>query len=339
MKNNNSQKSGLSFRQESQNPEWQFDAVFIDWLTIREENHGQFPSLETGLLIKLDEHGELVFQTSLVKDVAGSYSSNARIRVTDRYREISFNPSRFGRPDNLQGYRYEAAIRAVERFLTSIDQPPLAADFRLNRVDLTLNISTGSPGNLEAYLRSLRKIRLPRSKTRTFEGSVIHKQKHKSITTYAKHLEMRTHKTAKLEHGEYREKLADHCEKNGVARVELRLGRRWLIRHGLRQPTTHQQLVEVFKNEVQQMTKKVFEDNVESLTGSELGTLLIWQSGFYPREKMSKNTFYQRRNAIRKKTGYDIGAEPPIRFKPKTKGFVTKTYYPPDWYIMPFDND
>ena len=50
---------------------------------------------------------------------------------------------------------------------------------------------------------------------------------------------------------------------------------------------------------------------------------------------MSRNTFYAHRKAILSKTGFDIGAEAPVRFEPKSVVFTTKAAVPPDWYDLP----
>lgn len=314
---------------------WDYSHVFIDWLKIREPNTTDMPPLNDGAIVKLDEYGEIVYLTHTTKSIEGSYSTIARIRVTESFREIDFNPSRFGRPDNLFGYRLPDAIRVVNQFLKSLNQPPLTSEYRFSRLDVTLNIATGSPGNLAAYLRDLRKRTLPRMKTRSYEGSVIYKSKSKSITVYAKHLEMRNHKSTYMDERPYREQIASDCELNGVARIELRLGRLWLNRNNLNKVELHSELVDLFKREVIKMQKEANEEATDMLTPTELGTLLMWQSGYYVKDMLAKNTYYTRRNSIRQKTGYDIGAEPPLKFVPKKNTYTTRSYVPPSWYKMP----
>lgn len=322
---------------------WNLDAVFVDWLTIRQPNNGRYPLINNGMVIRLDRTGEVVCETAITVKVPGSFDSSVRLRVTPEFLEISGNPSRFDKEHNLLGYRFEDAIEVFNRVLSSFDLPPLvesgrrrilrnrvvwdsgissASDdfgFAVLRCDVTLNVDTGSSGNLAAYLRFLRRQTLARKRTSSFDGTIYFKAKSYHLKVYDKASEMR-------KHGLFgnRGAVADWCEAQGIARVEVQLNREYLRRNDLRYGLTHEKLVDVFAKEVSLLPKVCEEVDLDLLTMGELGVFMSWRGGFNVRERLPTATFYRYRKAIREKVGYDVGAEPPLRFEEKRVVFKTR---------------
>lgn len=309
---------------------WPAENLLIDWLVIKQPNDGRYRLVNDGAVIRFDADGQVVFESFYSKQLEGSFDTSARLRVTERELELSFNPSRWNRADNVFGYRFEEALEVANRLLAGFDLPPLGGDFYINRADVTLNVACGSRVQLEAYLRSLRNFGLPYRQTRTFEGTVIFKRKNSQIVVYDKAAEMRAHKA------DGREAVIDWCEEQGIARIEFRMFRRFLVTNNLRHGCSHGKLKEVFCREVLRMPSVAEEDGVSDLTGPELGAFLQWREGYYPKKIYSKNTFYKYRKGIKEKTGYDIGTEPPLRFEQKKrKPFRVVEAQPPDFLKPP----
>lgn len=336
---------------------WCLDHVLIDWLTIRQPNDGRYRSLNDGHVIRIDRCGEVVFESAVSIEVPGSFDTSARLRSTPDFVELVINPSRFDRGDNLFGVRFEDAVVACNDVLAQLGLAPLVAHgeqvlernvwsyddlrfsdivkplgFVVNRVDVTVNVETGSSGCLAAYLRFLGRQVLPRRKTRRYDGTVIFGQRSSSVSVYDKAREMRAHGVDGI-----RAKVADWCEQVGLARVELRLNRDCLKRKNLRLggDLDHQQFVDVLREELSCMPKDCNEADLDMLTDRQLGVLLMWQRGFDLRARLSQSAFYRHKKIIKSKTGFDIAGEAPLRLEPKAVEFTTKAAVPPDWYVMP----
>ena len=316
--------------------------IFVDWLKIRAHNSGRWPEKNSGHLMRVDEHGEIEYLVHTHIKAEGSHDSSAQIRVTREELELSFNPSRFNREENLFGCTYEQALQVANELLHSLGLKELQ-DFDITRLDVTQNLSTGSSGQLDAYIRHLKHIKMPKKTTYTKYDAAIFQNKQVKITVYKKADEIRVH-SKDIENPqtlEYRLKVADYCESEGVSRVEVRFNRKALINRGIRKSkhVNQERLVEAFKKELSPMPKKTNEVIAEQLTDGETGSLLQWKAGFDPREKISKNTFYARRREILRKTGYDIAGEMPTRFDSKKVTVQTWPTEIPPWYMSPFKDD
>ena len=133
---------------------------------------------------------------------------------------------------------------------------------------------------------------------------------------------------------DYFERLAEFCESNGVARVELKLKGPALRSRGLYvgSDVTESRLREVFMKEVS-VLKKVLLENGDSLSDAELGVLVKWTRGQFRREDYAKNTAYKYRRNIREATGYDIFAPGPIELPRRKSRVITETLAAPGWYL------
>ena len=335
-----------------------FEHSFIDWISIREKHNGRFKPVNGGRVIRIDQNGEQVYDCPVSTTIEGSHSSSARVRITENLVEISFNPSRWNRPENVFGLNYEGAIAKANELLASIGQPALRPGRKyfqqsgtgkvkylyigaeVTRIDITTNFETGSEKNLSAYMRHLYRLKLPQVETRRKGQTVYYGKstKRKILKVYPKHQELmwRSHEStdekAVL-------KIAEHCQEVGMARIELRIGRDYLRESGLRASgeITHRRLVEIMKKESAEVRKELESVDVTHLSRSELGTLMIWMNGYDVKGMMSQASWYKHRKSILKYTGYDIAHEL-TRIQPEPNRIVLKAAVPPDWYGMPVVN-
>jgi hypothetical protein len=123
-------------------------------------------------------------------------------------------------------------------------------------------------------------------------------------------------------------------------RVELRLKRDGLISRGLylADRISQVELDKVFEKEVS-VLRKCIVDRASELSYAEYGVLMRWMEGKLDRTEMHRNTFSKYRVAIRKKTGYDIGAPGPVSLFREADKVESRTLGVPDSYELVDVND
>lgn len=301
---------------------------FIDWLSIRQYHSGQFKSVNDGCIVRYDADGAQVYTTDLSLKAVGSHDSSLQIRITDSLVELSFNPSRWSRRDNLFGRSIEQSLQLVDTILASLDQPPLdpgqvitrndgstgVVGAVITRLDVTENYTTGSAYNLTDYLVQKSRIVIGRLRTQRKFNTVYYQSKLRTLKIYPKHKELRQQQIPKAtteRQKHHLQQLSDRCESLGLARHEVRMNHDYLRRSGLRASgaVTSAKVFAQFQKELTLMTEPVETLNIDALTAAELGTLLMFQNGINVREKVAKNTFYKHKKTIKRLTGWDISAE------------------------------
>jgi len=324
-------------------PEWDTSLAFVDWLSVKRPNHGAYDPLPVDKFLRLDPDGTVVYETVGSFNHRGSHDSSAQIRVTPDTLSVSFNPSKWNRPDNLFGLTWEQSLVQVDALLASLQMAPLGSDFSVTKIDLTLNVETGSPENLKAFYRALARQRLPRSKLKTEDNTIYWNKKSawKAFKAYMKHVELLAHwKTTLLAARPWVLALSKWCEEVGLIRFEVRYGRNFLRHHNLRSGAniTHQKLVDLFKGDLAKMpieTKDILADN---LSNAVRGTLTQWMVGYPPKDNLSKNCFYNHRRAILAATGCDISLPCPADYQRMVdqlgRIIKTKAATPPNWYYQ-----
>lgn len=319
--------------------QWDCSGVFVDWLRIRQPNiSGRYRPLDQACVIGVDAAGEIEWISPKARFVEGSHSTVCRIRVSPDYAELDFNPSRWNRDNNLFGFDIAQCLAICDEILAAVDQPPLIREgvdcACVTRLDLTLNVACGSAGKRDAYIRFLSRQTMPRLKTFRKYGTVMFSSKSKVIKVYDKAAEVRFRG---LE-GD-REAIADWCDAQGIARVELECKREFLRRNNLRRVSrlNMSRLRDLFLKEVSSLSKEVSGDiDTSSLTYPELSLLLAWQRGYDVKKLVNLRTVYRHRKNIKNKTGFDVCSEPPLRLVPKKRGrIVTEVPLPPEWYVLP----
>jgi len=327
--------------------------MLVDWITLSSLNENlRWPIINDGYTIAYDLNDQPKYTVERDFPVIGSYNTKAFVRIDHEKLRIHFNPSRYHRPENLFGVTYEQAIMIANNLLLDQDLLPLE-DFTVSRLDITLNVETGSPSNLKEYLRVAKLRKLPRMRTVGTWDSAIYRNTRKSITIYDKGTEIGAHAIEdskrwkhyyklKSTHDELHhvERCKSYCDKRGIARVELRLGRHYLIDAGLRNSNeiSHQKLKETFMKETENVIKDIEEFDVAELKHPFLGTYYMWQAGDNPKENMSPNTYYFHRRKILEITGIDISIHPSEdkENQEKRKHFSTRAAELPGFYVLPF---
>lgn len=327
-----------------------FSLGSVDWLTIREPNEGQFEPLNDGYVIVIDADGVERYTTSRSLRLEGSFASSCQVRVTDREREISFNPSRWHRADNVFGVDFDQALARANGVFASLGQPALTpgscrqrADGSffysgavLTRIDIACNFETGSASALSDYFWHVSGLKLDRVETRRKRNTVYFGRdaRKRIVKVYQKHIELRENNGAGL--GEV-QAVADWCERVGVARVEVRYGRDFLRLNGMRAlgSVTHEGFINQFKEDVQPMLEEFDDLKLSELSNAELGCFLAYVQGIDVKERYKQSMFYQHRKRIKEVTGYDIANDNVTRLEPKARKIVLKAAEPPEWYEMP----
>lgn len=317
-------------------PAWTYAHALVDWITVRVPNaDGRFPHVWSGVTVRSDRDGVAIWEKYDGVWCEGSHESRAFLRCDGTSLVLSFNPSRWNRTDNVFGCSWPEAMSVANALLVSRGFPAWdsGAYFGavLTRVDVTVNAFAGSWGEASAYLRFLRHGTLPRSRTSTRGSSVYFKQGdgYRSLKVYDKGAELSAHGSLSLD-------VARWATDVGLVRVESTLGRDFLRAQGLREVSrvSHDKLVKVAKLHTEALPKVCNEADVSGLTALELGALRMWQAGDLVRSCLSRAQFFRLKKSIRAKTGFDIGAEAPLKFSPRQR-VVLREAEPPDWYLMP----
>jgi len=241
--------------------------VFIDQLRVRQE-HPHCP--EWGSIRRYDfdiDTGELVYDAVHGMQVEGSYATSVRVRSDGRSVEVSGNPSKFGRLDNLVGIATMGeCLELYNRLLRQLGLPEFelrslvttigdqgGERFRdgpvISTVHVTRNLICGQGGDrlFLDWMESHYMGRLPfkRERDSTVQAG---SQNRRQRQLYLKGPEIRSHalkwrrsrSPKKLEDRdeavEYLERLLKWCEEKGVVRDEVKLGRKWLQESEYRYP-------------------------------------------------------------------------------------------------------
>jgi hypothetical protein len=245
--------------------------VFIDWLSVSQE-HARCPVWGSTRRVEFAlETGELRSEVVRGEQVRGSWDSGLHVRSTGSRVEVSGNPSRFGRLDNLLGLTTLADCLAVYNdVLRTVGLPVfevqciasvigahggqrLRVGPVISQVHVTRNLICG-PGGSSAFLdwlsaQSFGRLPYQRTHDTTVKAGHIARRLHEF---YGKGAELREHAlkwrrarapeklSVKDEAVAYLERLAEWCDANGVVRDEVKLGRKWLPESGYRYPENWQ---------------------------------------------------------------------------------------------------
>jgi len=317
--------------------------VFVDWLSVKKPNNGEYRALPVDQFLRLDPDGTVVYQTVGSLTHRGSHDSSAQVRVTPSFVSVSFNPSKWNRPDNLFGLIWEQSLVQVDAVLAALDLPPLGDEFEVTKIDVTLNLTTGSEDNLNDYYRALARRRLPRSKLKTEDNTIYWNKKSawKALKAYKKHVELLVNwKKTSLANRPWVESLSNWCKESGLLRFEVRYGRNFLRHHNLRSGAniTHNKLVDVFKGDLAKMPESISAIKTQALSTTFRGTLTQWLVGYAPKDYMKRAAFYNHRKVILDATGLDISLPCPDDYKRLVEhaGRIInlKAAVPPSWYYL-----
>lgn len=241
--------------------------VFIDWLRLVQQ-HPDCPVWGSTRRIETDlETGEVQWEVVRGESVRGSFDTGLYVRSTGSEVSVSGNPSKFARLDNLVGLTtldacmdvYNAVLRDLGLPLFELQcMASTVGDFGGERlrigptitdVHVTRNLICGQGGDRAFldWMSSQHLGRLPYTLTAetTVQAGTLARRQHQ---LYLKGPELRAHALkwrrarspdkleVKDEAVAYLERLIDYCEKNGVVRDEVKLGRKWLQESAFRYP-------------------------------------------------------------------------------------------------------
>ena len=335
-----------------EDPGWCPGHVFVDFMVLVARRPRDWPEVVGDTVIRVRGDSRAEYSERLW--VTGAYDSRYAVKVAGDEVFVQVNPSRIDREDNVFGFRFDDALKRVSDLLArhGCTGP---VEWRLSRLDLTVNVATGSEQNLRAYLQQLRFLEIGNCEKHLSEyGSVAWHNLAKRLHVYDKASELEAKRKSLVsddaiswlrsdkQSDEYHRFLVSSLREQGVCRVELKLKKRGLESRDLRDVSnvTQERLDDVFMKEVSVLKKVVLENGTE-LSDAELGVLVRWMQGDFDKEAYAKNTFYKYRRNIRDATGYDIGAPGPISLSRHRKKVVTRTVCPQDFpgYILPSVED
>ncbi|WP_071910114.1 phage/plasmid replication protein [Aeromonas sp. SCS5] len=250
--------------------------MFFDWLTIEQDFGFQLPLLDGPAYARLViEEGEVVHGAHELSAPAfshkGSFCDSVLIKVSGSRIRMSGNPSRWGRVENLWGYRsidqmvavYNDILRDIYGNSDEIPQftkctkllyaqgtacEVIGADGAIIReLHITENITVGA-GNERDYISGLSTLRyrnsIPRLHTDGNSVDWLSKQGNAALiypTVYNKAYEMLLHSLGKIvrafgeqsEEALYLQQVIDYCIAVGLVRFELKLKNRYLQRNNM----------------------------------------------------------------------------------------------------------
>ena len=234
--------------------------VFIDWLKLK-QRHSDIEVPDWGETLRLEfdlASGELQQQFVKGAYIDGSHDTRLYVRCSGGVLEVSGNPSKWGRLENLMGLTsMDACIGVYNGVLASLGLPlfelkclAMRIGTRggdrvrlgpvISQVHLTANLMVGHGGE-RPYLdwlsaQTFARSPYERSRPTTVQAGRLDRRQHQ---VYAKGPEIRAHAlkwrrarspkklAEKDEAVTYLERLADWADQAGVLRSELKLGRKW----------------------------------------------------------------------------------------------------------------
>lgn len=347
--------------------------VSIDWLSVYQV-HSEAPLLGADLLLFCDlETGEIRSQAVRGIQYRGSFDSSVMVRCDGRRVEVSGNPSRWGRPDNVFGLSsLSAALEVFNGILRSLALPAFSEDPRpyvapfqfqssdavlpsgavVTRVDLCRNWSVGDSAASRSFLAALASVvRGGKCAWLSPDGCTAAwgvGSRYAYLKYYLKAPELRRHLAKDDPYGS---RLADWCDSVGLVRQEVSLKSMLLKRHGLDRPGAWSSdrmvalMDEYSPHRSAGAGRCSFEDVYPSLIAEGLPqsraraaqtALYAYLSGhrFVVGENISKSAFYRLRADLRV-AGVDIAAPLNVSALPvRIRELQLVPAAPPDWYAL-----
>lgn len=344
----------------------------VDWLTVSQEfARGDLPQIGAGWVLSVDFDGAHEWEVQRGYLHEGSHDTRCRIRCNGRRLEFSGNPSRYGRLDNVWGFQTvaESLDRIVNPMLAELDLPPFTFRTRgpqryerneqvmpsdgavLTRVDLAAMYACGSVSDRDAFLRALGQVMHHGKRAKCWDGTTRWgSARTVQHSAYNKSGEMKAHKPKTQDEGtiEYRQQLAAWMDQQGAVRLESKLFRDFLRKHGLRQLATYDDeranamVDEMIKKALPEVGTGGMHDIAHELMGmghSETvayhaqGLAFQWAAGVDVFETMKRPTAYQYRRIL-KQVGLDI-RQPcvdvtALHVRPRV--VTLQPLQPPSWY-------
>jgi hypothetical protein len=225
-------------------------AIFCDFVHLS-QHHPSYVTVKSftdGLVVKLDGDGEIVFQSEAFKEHVGSHDTKLRIRAWNNKVEMRGNVGRYGRQDNVFGYKFSQVVAKANRILEELGLPVFSAGepymrerksgppvvvytgARVSRIDMTENYATGSEQAAGDAIMYFGGIQPTRAMSRAYGKECITYGGESSYTygkIYDKYQEMITNRKKSPPPAQ----LLDWVRENGIIRAEWEFQYHFLEQH------------------------------------------------------------------------------------------------------------
>jgi len=343
---------------------------FCDWLSIYQRHpRGGLPKWSDGAVMRIDADGQVESLTLKKCRIEGSHETSVFVRCDGETVYFDGNVSKWGRPDNVFGYRFLDCLRLVNALLQSLGLPPFTEGEKyqthntrgevktcwtgavVTRLDITRNFSVGSKENAYWFMRYLQSQQASRLKTGTYgDGETVdfgRGSRRVYAKAYLKGPELRKHATRAIPYSDsfvkpeidpYILKLADWCDEVGLVRFEMTLKSTKL--HSMNcnylGGLDMKQIEQEFENRSEILTRAdASADELTDLPKPLLATYRMWQAGDDITSKLSRPTFYRHRKDLLH-YGVDIAIKSNVvPFRPPTRVIKLGPVSMPDFYELP----
>lgn len=304
--------------------------IFCDWITASQRLPPHEP-IHSAIKTSVDtKTGEITESISPI-NIIGKYGSSVQIKSNGQTLTFSGNISAFNEPNNLHGLSLDECKTKLNNLLTEMGYPPFTDGIfnripnpklpgrfireytgaKISRLDLTINMSTGSSYNKNKYLFHLQTI----NKTRLIKsicGTTIYYGKQSDSRTFRIYDKAREIEEVKLKKSTDREKLKRQIsaiKKAGLIRFEIEY-HEMLYKTKVRywHNATHEKACKNFIQEIEPMTNQIETTNLKGLDFQARQILRSYLAGENLRELLGKNTFTKYKKLL-KPYGYDISNE------------------------------
>lgn len=334
-------------------PELEYESpLFIDWLTLRQHHpDGGLPFVTDGYITSCDADGAVEYDVIKRSEIEGSFDSRMWVRCDGSVVEFHGNIARYGRRDNVFGYRFDETVRRINRLLNLHNLPPFTAGervryadsglvwtgARVSRIDITTNYAAFSERDAQAVLLALGQHHIGRQRGTVSpdESTVMYGYGSKYISgkVYIKHVELERHKKKKS--GSHVEAdVIDFCKRLGVLREEFTLKSRFLTQQGLcwLGELNDDVLRAIYRGRTQFRRFHEMElTDTSKLSSGARGTLARYESG--EPHGLSKRSFYRHRKEILQHCGIDISVPRNVeKVQLPIKVVEIQKLVAPDWY-------
>lgn len=339
---------------------------YIDWLSIQQTHTMKLPKIGDCLVVYLDvDTGEAQREVLYGFQHEGSFDTRLQIRCDGRRVEVSGNPSRYGRADNVFGLRSMAeAIDLYNKVLESLDLPPFYGDerasrmaywfqgtdrvmehgARIKRVDVCENYACGDQTGVELVLRAVAGLTHNGRRPMPYDGATMwgHGSRYLGIKYYDKAKELR-----RRDRSPYRDELAQWCQSVGLLRHEVSLRSKALVKAGLDQieKWTADAMEQVLDKYAKHRQIGAGVDGLLSIRDELVGqgvpagraekaqqAALSFAAGYNLRASLSKSAYYRLRSDLLR-VGLDIGGELNVTALPlRVREVKLEKVEPPEWY-------
>jgi len=318
------------------------DSIYCDWLVVKQIHSSEQPLIHGGRALHYDENGEPEYPVLKFKKLKGRHNTTMQIRSDGSTVEARGNIGKFNNADNVHGLCLDECKNKLNRLLVAhglapftdaktvvlqdADKPSVIAGATISRIDMMQNFVTGSAYSRDQYLRYLQTQNHDTLKKKSLMGLNTYygrdacgkRSETRLIRIYDKALELsRVQLRKKGCDKQHLEALIEQLNNSGSFRIEQEF-HKYLKPYKLHlwQNATHANLCEQFEKDTKSMTEAIEVEELERIPNKLLGTLLMCLTGINPRDKLSRNIYFQHKREL-KKLGYDISCMENVeRMKP-----------------------